>query len=153
MAHVLTVFISQNRFGPTPPPHTRSAQFTLLAATSSTLDLVSYAHALLTRLWQPGHTYVKAGVILDGFEAAGQSQLRLFEKAPEIIHPQASALMQRLDQLNARFGRAAVQVAATLPSQPKAPGSKSKPVAPWQGQQQHRTPAFTTSWEELWEIG
>ena len=61
--------------------------------------------------------------------------------------------MQRLDQLNARFGRATVQVAAALSSQPKPRGSKAAPVVPWQGQQQHRTPAFTTSWDELWEIG
>jgi DNA polymerase V len=153
VAHVLTVFLSQNRFGNTPPPHSRSAQYTLPAATSSTLDLVSYAHALLQRLWQPGHTYVKAGVILDGFEAAGQPQLNLFAPAPEIVHPQASALMQQLDKLNARFGRAAVQVAAALPAQPKPRGSKAPLVAPWQGQQQRRTPAFTTSWDELWEIG
>jgi DNA polymerase V len=153
VAHVLTVFISQNRFGPTPPPHTRSAQLTLPAATSSTPDLVRYAHAILARLWQPGHTYVKAGVILDGFEAAGQPQLSLFEKAPELIHPQASALMQQLDKLNARFGRTTVQVAAALPSQPKPRGTKAAPIVPWQGQQQHRTPAFTTSWDELWEIG
>ena len=146
VAHVLTVFISQNRFGPAPPPHSRSAQLTLPAASSSTPDLVHYAHALLNRLWQPGHIYVKAGVILDGFEAAGQPQLNLFTPAPEIIHPQASALMQRLDQLNARFGRATVQVAATLTP-------KGQPAAPWQGQQQRRTRACTTSWDELWEIG
>lgn len=153
VAHVLTIFLSQNRFGPAPPPHTRSAQITLPTATSSTPDLVHYAHAILNRLWQPGPAYVKAGVILDGFEAAGQPQLSLFAPAPEIIHPQASALMQRLDQLNARFGRATVQVAAALAPQIKVPGSKSKPVAPWQGQQQRRTRACTTSWDELWEIG
>lgn len=89
---------------------------------------------------------MKAGVILDGFEAAGQPQLNLFAPAPEIIHPQASALMQRLDQLNARFGRATVQVAAAL-----AP--KGQSTAPWHGQQQRRTRACTTSWDELWEIG
>ena len=146
VAHVLTVFISQSRFGPAPPPHTRSAQLTLPTATSNTLELVRYAHALLNRLWQPGTIYQKAGVVLDGFEGAGQPQLSLFEKAPEVTRPQSAALMQRLDQLNARDGRATVQVATAL-----AP--KGKPTAPWQGQQQHRTRACTTSWDELWEIG
>lgn len=50
VAHVLTIFLSQNRFGPAPPPHSRSAQLTLPTATSSTPDLVSYAHALLIRI-------------------------------------------------------------------------------------------------------
>ena len=145
VAHVLTVFLSQNRFGNTPPPHTRSAQITLPAATNNTLDLVSYAHAILLRIWQPGTIYVKAGVVFDGFEAAGQPQLSLFEKAPEITRPQSAALMQQLDKLNARFGRATVQVAAAL--------SPKGQTAPWQGQTQHRTPARTTSWDELWEVG
>ena len=153
VAHVLTVFLSQNRFGPTPPPHTRSAQITLPAATSNTLDIVRYAHAILNRLWQPGLVYTKAGVLLDGFETAGQPQLSLFEKAPEIVRPQSAALMQQLDKLNARFGRNSVQLAAALPPQSKASGAKGPPIAPWQGLHQNRTPAFTTSWNELWEIG
>ena len=144
-AHVLTVFLSQNRFGPAPPPHTRTAQLTLPIATSSTPELVHAAAALLQRLWQPGTRYHKAGVLLDAFESAAQPQLSLFEKAPEVARPQSAALMQRLDQLNARFGRATVQVAAALPA-PHQP-------APWLGQAQHRTPARTTSWDELWEIG
>ncbi|GAA4001863.1 DNA polymerase V catalytic protein [Hymenobacter fastidiosus] len=146
VAHVLTVFISQSRFGSGPPPHTRSAQITLPTATSNTLELVRHAHAILDRLWQPGTIYQKAGVVLDGFEGTGQPQLSLFEKAPAVTRPQSAALMQRLDQLNARYGRATVQVATALTSTPNQP-------APWQGQQQRRTPAFTTSWDELWEIG
>ena len=148
-AHVLTVFISQNRFGPAPPPHTRAAHCTLPTATSNTLEIVGHAQALLARLWQPGRTYVKAGVLLDGFEAAGQPQLSLFGPPPAAApatRPQAAALMQRLDQLNARYGRATVQVAAALPA-------KGEAAAPWLGQAQHRTPARTTSWAELWEVG
>ena len=145
VAHVLTVFLSQNRFGPSPPPHTRTAQLTLPAATSNTLTLVSHAQYLLHRLWQPGLRYTKAGVLLDGFERAGQPQLGLFEPAPEVTRPQAAALMQRLDQLNARFGVGTVKLATTLTP-------KGQPV-PWEGQRQHRTPARTTSWDELWEIG
>jgi DNA polymerase V len=77
-ASVLTVFLSQNRFGTTPPPHTRSAQLTLPVATSDTTALVRFARAQLRRLWLPGLVYVKAGVILDGSEVDGQQQLRLF---------------------------------------------------------------------------
>ncbi|MBD2716714.1 DUF4113 domain-containing protein [Microvirga sp. STR05] len=115
------------------------------ATTSNTLDLVSYAHAILLRIWQPGTIYVKAGVDFDGFEAAGQPQLNLFEKGPEITRPQSVALMQQLDKLNFRYGRATVQVAAAL--------SPKGQTAPWQGQTQHRTPARITSWDELWEVG
>jgi DNA polymerase V len=141
VAHVLTVFISQNRFGPTPPPHTRTAQLTLPTATSNTLTLVGHAQHLLHRLWQPGLRYVKAGVLFDGFEHAGQPQLGLFEPTPEVTRPQAAALMQ----LNARFGSGTIKLATALPP-------KGQPV-PWEGLRQHRTPARTTNWDELWEIG
>ncbi|MBH8558959.1 Y-family DNA polymerase [Hymenobacter sp. BT442] len=141
-ANVLTVFLSQNRFGTAPPPHTRSAQVTLPIATSSTLELVRFARALLGRLWQPGLVYVKAGVILDGFEEGEQKQLSLF--APD-GGERAERLMHKLDALNARFGKNSVQVATALGAVGKQPGA-------WKGQQQRRTPAYTTDWNQLWTI-
>ncbi|HEX8659595.1 MAG TPA: Y-family DNA polymerase [Hymenobacter sp.] len=142
-ANVLTVFISQNRFGNTPPPHTRSAQVTLPVATSDTTELVRFARALLGRLWQPGLAYVKAGVVLGCFEQGERKQLSLF--APD-GGERAARLMQKLDALNARFGKNSVQVAAAL-------GATGKQLAaPWHGQQGRRTPAYTTDWDQLWTI-
>ena len=143
-ASVLTVFLSQNRFGNTPPPHTRSAQVTLPVATSHTSELVRFARALLGRLWQPGVVYVKAGVILDGFEQGGQEQLSLFATDGG---ERAARLMQKLDALNQRYGKGSVQVATALG------GGPSNSTTPWKGQQQRRTPAYTTSWDELWQVG
>ncbi|WP_375434254.1 Y-family DNA polymerase [uncultured Hymenobacter sp.] len=143
--YILTVFIGQNRFGPTPPPYTHSAQITLPSATSNTSDLVRAARTLLGQLWQPGLAYKKAGVILDGLEGHGQPQLSLFEPLPEVQRPQSAALMRKLDQLNRRFGQNCVQVAtAVVP--------KGEP-APWLGHKRLCSPARTTSWSELWEIG
>jgi len=142
-ANVLTVFLSQNRYGPVPPPHTRSAQVTLPVATANTNELIRFARALLGRLWQPGLVYVKAGVILDGFEQGEQKQLSLF--APD-GGERSERLMQKLDALNARFGKNSVQIATVL-------GAAGKQPDPWKGRQQRRTPAYTTSWEELWQIG
>ncbi|MDO7846276.1 Y-family DNA polymerase [Hymenobacter sp. M29] len=142
-ASVLTVFLSQNRFDTTPPPHTRSAQVTLPVASNDTTELIRVARALLGRVWQPGTVYVKAGVVLDGFEKGGNEQLSLF--APD-RHERVERLMQKLDSLNSRFGKGSVLVATAL-------GSSTKHAGPWKGQQQHRTPAYTTKWNELWEIG
>jgi DNA polymerase V len=141
-ASVLTVFLSQNRFGTTPPPHTRSARVTLPVATSDTRELVRFAQALLKRLWVLGTVYVKAGVILDGFEVGEQKQLSLF--APD-GGERAERLMQKLDALNAKFGKNSVQVATALGAVGRQPGA-------WKGQQQRRTPAYTTDWNQLWTI-
>ena len=49
------------------------------------------------------------------------------------------------DALNARFGKNSVQLATALGAVGKQPGV-------WKGQQQRRTPAYTTDWNQLWTI-
>lgn len=86
---------------------------------------------------------MKAGVVLDGLERAGQAvQRSLFEVAAPT--PQRAQLMRALDELNGRYGAGAVRVAAAVagPGQP----------APWAGRRDARSPAFTTSWRELWGV-
>ncbi|TGE03853.1 Y-family DNA polymerase [Hymenobacter fodinae] len=148
-AHVLTVFLSQDRYDPRlPPPHTRSTTLTLPGGpTSHTLQLLAYARRLLERLYEPGRVYVKAGVVLDGLEPPGRGQqLSLFAPAAPALVPapeagRAQQLMRTLDRLNRQFGRGAVRPAAT-----NIPGRQP---APWQGNAQYRSPAYTTRLEDL----
>ncbi|TGE20907.1 Y-family DNA polymerase [Hymenobacter metallicola] len=139
-ANVLTVFISKNRFGTEPPPHTRSVVLTLPTGTSDTIELLRHARAALKRIWEPGAVYRKAGVVLDGLETAGQQQLLLFE--PNEQAERRAKLMADLDKVNQRFGAGKVKFAtAQLP--------KGEYTAPWAGQHQWQTPAYTTCWEDL----
>jgi DNA polymerase V len=139
-ANVLTVFISKNRFGTEPPPHTRSAVLTLPMASSDTIELLRHARAALKRIWEAGAVYRKAGVLLDGLETAGQQQLLLFE--PNEQAERRAKLMAELDKVNQRFGAGKVRFAtAQLP--------KGEYTAPWVGQHQWQTPAYTTCWEDL----
>ncbi|WP_375378286.1 DinB/UmuC family translesion DNA polymerase [Hymenobacter cellulosilyticus] len=143
-AHTMTVFISKSRYGLEPPPYSCSCIFTLPVATNDTVELVRFARAALKKLWQPGMRYTKAGVILDGLEPAGQTQLTLFEAAP--VSEKRIRLMAELDALNRRFGKGTVKLAATV----LAPGQQ---VAPWEGQAQWRTPQYTTRLEDLLLVG
>ena len=79
-ANTLTVFISKNRYGTDPPPHTFSTVITLPGATNDTGELLRHARTALKRLWRPGTVYKKAGVILYGMDTAGQ-QLSLIPSA------------------------------------------------------------------------
>ena len=155
LAHVLTVFVSKNRFGPAADAgggHSRSAVLTLPVPTSDTRELTARAAQLLTRLWEPGAVYVKAGVVMAGLEAPGGQQLGLFgEVAPlaaglypagAAVEGRSAQMMAALDGLNARFGRGTVQLAAAL-------GPKGGGPVPWQGQAAWRTPAYTTRLEDL----
>lgn len=159
MAHVLTVYISKNRFSAhVLPPFSRSAMLTLPAGpTADTTVLLSYARALLSRIWEPGTAYHKAGVVLDGLEPPGTGQqLDLFSPAAPLgqtqnpAHlPQRPDLMARLDALNERFGRGTVRVAAALPGPGHlVPAGKSN-RPPWESKAQWRSPAFTTRLEDL----
>ena len=155
LAHVLTVFVSKNRFGPAADVgggHSRSAVLTLPVPTSDTRELTARAAQLLDRLWEPGAVYVKAGVVMVGLEAPGGQQLGLFgEVAPlaaglypagAAVEGRSAQMMAALDGLNARFGRGTVQLAAAL-------GPKGGGPVPWQGQAAWRTPAYTTRLEDL----
>lgn len=160
MAHVLTVYLSKNRFDPrVPPPYSRSATLTLPGGpTADTMQLLSYARVLLKRIWEPGTAYHKAGVVLDGLEPPGTGQqLDLFAPAAApLVLPEKPALLTRrpnlmasLDALNERFGRGTVRVATAVPAPkqlaPAGPASR----LPWEGKAQWRSPAFTTRLEDL----
>ena len=150
LAHVLTVFIAKSRFvagGDGSGGHSRSAVLTLPVPTSDTRELTARAGQLLARLWEPGATYVKAGVVLAGLEVPGGQQLGLFGEAAPLAAGAAAGgqsvqMMAALDGLNARFGRGTVQLAAAL-------GSKGDGPVPWKGQAAWRTPAYTTRLEDL----
>ncbi|MET4107699.1 Y-family DNA polymerase [Hymenobacter sp. UYP22] len=149
-AHMLTVFVSQDRYDSRlPPPFTRSATLTLPSGpTSDTLQLLGYARRLLERLYEPGCQYVKAGVVLDGLEPPGRGQqLSLFAPTSRealVAAPdpgRAQQLMSALDGLNHRFGRGTVRPAASIPA--------AGQPAPWLGKAQHRSPAYTTCLSDL----
>ncbi|TGD77619.1 Y-family DNA polymerase [Hymenobacter wooponensis] len=146
-AHILTVFLSQDRYDPRlPPPHTRSTTLTLPSGpTSHTLQLLAYARRLLEKLYEPGRVYVKAGVVLDGLEPPGRGQqLSLFAPAAEAAIPaagRARQLMRTLDDLNRQFGRGTVRPAAAI--------TTGRQPAPWQGQAHHRSQAYTTRFDDI----
>jgi DNA polymerase V len=150
LAHVLTVFVSKNRFGPAADAgggHSRSAVLTLPVPTSDTRELTARATQLLARLWEPGAVYVKAGVVMAGLEVPSGQQLGLFGEAAPLaagvaVDGRSAQMMAALDGLNARFGRGTVQLAAAL-------GPNGGGPVPWQGQAAWRTPAYTTRLEDL----
>lgn len=142
-ARLLTVFVETSKYAGQPPPYSFSAQLTLPVATDDTLTLVQAAQRGLERIWRPGRRYVKAGVVLDGLERAGAGpQATLFGDVGPT--PERAGLMRAVDALNGRYGAGAVKVASAV----VAPG---QPVA-WAMRRGAKSPAFTTSWGELWGV-
>lgn len=102
--------------------------------TDDTRVISDHARAAVSRLYKPGPNYMKAGVGLIELVDPRHRQLDLWQPGQTA---QASALMQLVDKVNNRHGRRSVFFASQGISQP------------WYMKQQHRSPEYTTRWEDL----
>jgi DNA polymerase V len=140
---LVTVFVETSRFAGLPPPYSFSTQLTLPVVTDDTLTLAQVARKGLERIWRPGKRYVKAGVVLDGLERAGTgAQATLFGDVG--TRPERTGLMRALDSLNGRFGSGTVKAASSVAGPGQGPA--------WAMRRDVKSPAFTTSWGELWSV-
>lgn len=135
LAGSVGVYVETNSFKPNEPQHTRSTVVALSQPTDDTLRLVGAALHGLQAIFRPGCRYRKAGVLLTGLEDRGRRQAMLFATpAPD---ERATRLMQAIDRINARLGKDRVASAAT--------GIRKT----WQMRQLHKSPGYTTDWNDL----
>lgn len=139
LACTLTVFVTTNGFRADRAQYRKSASIKLPRATAYTPEIIAQAHALLAKIWQPGYRYHKAGVVLGELTTDAYEQLELFAAPPPAPEDrrQARTVMAAVDQINARFGRDTLRLAA------------SGIERPWEMRQANRSPRYTTRWEEL----
>lgn len=108
---------------------------TLPAPSDDTTVLVGAATDAARRLFRRGTRYRKAGVHLALLTPAGAAQEELFGEPPP---PPRAGLMTAMDELNRRFGRGSIRTAAS--------GLDRKA---WEGRCAHRSPHFTTDWNDI----
>lgn len=116
---------------------THSLYTTLPYATSATNELIKAAVKLAERLFTKGFKYKKAGVILSGIVPDETIQANLF--VPE-QHNGKRMLMSMLDNINFSMRNDIVKFAA------------SGITRNWKMRMEHRSPRYTSRWEELFEI-
>lgn len=104
--------------------------------------IVQAALTGLKTIYEPGHNYAKAGVMLLDIQSAThvQMELALDVENTQETEEKSDRLMITLDGINKRFGRGAVALASG--------GLHSKPSA-WGMKQERRTPGYTTDWNGL----
>ena len=129
----LRVFLSTSRFRTDRPQFSGSRMTGLAGPSSSTPVLIKAAMRCLTDLYQPGYAYQKAGILLTGLSPRGIRQQNLF-CGPENDNP---SVMKALDRINARWGRDTLRYAG------------AGTARPWGMKQSRKSPAYTTSWDEL----
>lgn len=117
----------------------RSVVMPVAADTDDTRAIVDAAVKGVRKIWEPGYDLVRCGVMLLDLvprtTAQAQTSLDLGSGKPAATAWKEHALMLAVDQLNERYGRKTVFVAAEETMQVS--------------RADRRTPNYTTSWSEL----
>lgn len=128
-----TVFLHPNQFKED-PQYSNSLTLKLPVATGTTHELITAALQGVRKIWRDGFAYKKTSVMFVGLVPASQVQADLFDGQDRT---RAKKLMAALDSISERFGSDTLQYAS------------SGIAKEWKTTFNRRSPAFTTSWDEL----
>ncbi|WP_421902392.1 Y-family DNA polymerase [Maridesulfovibrio sp.] len=130
------VYLTTNRFNDL-PQYSNSATRMLPIATDYTPELISTGLQCIRSIYKEGFKYKKTGVVLLDLCDKYNRQCNLLEMEHKAESAQKEKLMDLLDSANARFGRHTLSFASEGLEQP------------WQMNRKHKSPAYTTCWDEL----
>lgn len=129
------VYIRTSPFRSDQPFYSNAMTLPLTNATNSTLTLTRAALAILEQIYQPGHAYAKAGISLGELTPASAMQCDLFDTVHD--HEKSNRLMQAMDSVNRKMGKAALRLASEGQTQH------------WRMKQECKSPCYTTDWRQL----
>ena len=136
-ATYIQVFVTTSHFSDNDKQHSDSCIVTLPVPTNNTFVLTQQARKALQRIYKPGYRYKKVGVNVTGLMPQEYVQGNLFENLK--LHDKR--LMNVIDQLNHKFGKATVGSALV--------GTR---VEEWELVKKDRSKRYTTQWRELLEL-
>lgn len=140
LAGALLVFAHTSPFRPG-PRFNQSITIPLQRPTADTRALVTAAVDGLRKIYQPGFELAKAGVmLLDLCPASTQQQAELLFEEPGTRRNEGK-LMEAMDRINARYGKATLHIGST--------GHTQTDEAGWRMKQERRTPRYTTRLDEI----
>ncbi|MGP9632083.1 DinB/UmuC family translesion DNA polymerase [Halomonas sp. AOP43-A1-21] len=132
------VFVRTNAFRQDLPQYRNRVVVTLERQTDDSRELIHGAIQGLRQLWRKGYAYHKAGVMHLDLSHKANRQLTLTETPQtEANAKRSERLMATVDKLNRDLGRGTIQLGL-----PRAGNA-------WALRFEHRTPRYTTRWEEL----
>jgi DNA polymerase V len=136
-AHSLTVFISTDRFNPSPAPYSNAATYSSAYPTDANQELQSWAFGCLSQVFRQGFAYRRVGVLLNGLVPADKLTERMFnDKRWERFR----RVMRAVDEINQKFGRDTIRFAV------------ASPVGNWLGKSMKRSQRYTTNLSEIMSI-
>lgn len=138
-ATYLELFLQTNYHSNTDNQYYKKIVITLDTPTNSTLALTKEALKGLKQIYKPGYRYKKVGVNLFGLVPDDEIQTNLFTQQEDET---SKNLTKVLDILNGKYGKNKVKLASV--------GNREKQ---WALIKEHRSPRFTTQWDELLTVG
>lgn len=136
-AQSVTVFVSTNRFQPE-NFYSNSQTYASAYPSDNYFELQKWAIETLQRIYRDGKFYKNAGIILGGLIPVEGISRRMYEE--ERINPKFERLNRAIDEINRRFGRDTIHLAAAV---------KGK----WQMKSEKRSPRYTTKLAEILSVG
>ena len=123
------------------PYFSTSASVNIPIPTNITGILIKAAMEALDKCFQPGHGYMKGGILLYDLQEEGSRQMTLMEAVADSKQEQQTKLMKALDKVNDRYGRDTLKYLAQGPVK-----------AHWHMTRNLLSGAFTTKWAQLAEV-
>lgn len=138
LAQALMVFVHTNRFRQDLPSYSKRLVIPLPHPTDDSRELIKAAMAGLERIFKKDIWYQKCGIMLMDLCDHDNEQLGLLaEPISDEKRARNEKLMATLDKLNREHGKNTVRIG--MPRKQNA----------WELRCEHRTPRYTTRWEEL----
>ena len=129
----LTVFAATNRFHDNEPQQYGNIKLTFVEPTNSTLHIVRCAREAVNEIFVPGCGYKRAGVIASGIRSREATPHSMFDAERQMQHER---LMRAMDSINRRHDGRNIMLA-------------SEGMTSVMSSSEHRSPRYTTCWEEL----
>jgi len=133
----LTVFVQSNRFRNDLPQYANAIDFRLIHATDDLCYLTRAAKFCLRKIFKAGVHYQKVGVLISDFKDKNIQQMDLFNQPGDDELAKTERVMSCLDEINRKFGRHTLHLAAEGCGKP------------WAMKQLLKSPNYTTQWGEL----
>ncbi len=135
----IEISLQTNNFSTHDKQYKNKILISLDTPTNSTIKLTQVALQGLKQIYKSGYRYKKVGVNLSHLVPDNQVQTNLFESKQKI---ESNEITKVIDALNNKYGKNKVKIATV--------GNREKE---WALIKEHRSPRYTTQWDELLTIG
>lgn len=137
VAQRMSVFVCTNRFREDLAQYFQSIEFQFINPTDDLRLITQAAKRCLHRIFKAGYYYKKAGVSLYDLIPKDHRQLDMFHQPSDQQLENTEQLMSVFEQINQKYGRSTIRLAAEGYSKP------------WAMRAELKSPAYTTCWSDV----